>query len=273
MTSMSIDTDYFAKVAEMVNSPSYNEGHILERGKYILSMHEESKTASIKIKNHLDLFGFCVINFSTMESKKWLASWQQSFLGEIMVNKNPKNLPYARIAVKPNSCYFADSNKAQPLHTDEGYTTIAPHYVSLFCEENDALGGLSTLVPVDQILAYFSEFSNILELGYAKSALLLNKADISITKPLFFRYGNDCSYTGITYSTMVKKITLLKKLASLFLQLTKFIHEPSNQIRVRLMPNDLLIIDNFRMLHGRTSFALDSMRTMFRYWFSPHKIG
>lgn len=164
--------------------------------------------------------------------------------------------------------FFADSCKAQPLHTDEGYTTKIPHYVSLFCSEPSENGGINTLVSINDVLVDINQkFSKNLEKAFHTDAMLVESAHGKIYKPLFFYYGSN--KVGIAYSPLVKRVDLSLELSELFMTITDYIHDSENQFRIKLNKGDLLILDNCRMLHGRTSFDNDSKRSFQRFWFSP----
>ena len=49
------------------------------------------------------------------------------------------------------------------------------------------------------------------------------------------------------------------------------IHQKNNQIRCKLQPGQLLLIDNFRVLHGRTGFDLSDQRLLYRFCFDEIK--
>lgn len=53
-----------------------------------------------------------------------------------------------------------------------------------------------------------------------------------------------------------------------------FINEIASkeELLIRLQPNDMLIIDNRRMLHGRTAILGDKNRFLRRYWISEQKL-
>jgi alpha-ketoglutarate-dependent taurine dioxygenase len=48
--------------------------------------------------------------------------------------------------------------------------------------------------------------------------------------------------------------------------INQFIHDPINQHRVKLKENELLIIDNCQVLHGRTAFSENEDRLLLRLW-------
>ena len=265
-----ISAEYLSNLSQMVGSIEYNAAQPpcnYERLYYNDIFKEEVKK---KIHDKIIENGFCLVNFKNKVSPEWLSNWQESFLGELVTNKNPKGLPYSKVAIKAGSAYLADSSKAQPLHTDEGYTVNIPKYISLFCAEQAETGGISTLALIDNLINQFDENFLSDNFAFKKDAMIVASAHGEVNKPLFFYYDND--KVGIAYSPIVKNIKLLSNLKKVFELITEYIHQPKNQIRIKLEKGDLLIINNFRVLHGRTSFDNNSNRTFYRFWFGSKNI-
>jgi len=61
-----------------------------------------------------------------------------------------------------------------------------------------------------------------------------------------------------SYFTLAPQISSFDHMAQwyrAYQQFTRIIEDPAYQFRVLLQPQDFILYDNYRMLHGRTAFA------------------
>ena len=147
-------------------------------------------------------------------------------------------------------------------HTDNPYRTPVPGIQLLHCLENQTEGGYSTLV---DSLAVCATLKAEDPAGYA----------LLTTTPLRFEYRgsqaqlvNICpvieqdgrgQMIGVHFSPRLCDLPLLDEPSTRQLQaalgrLSSLFSDPSYELHFKLMPGELMMFDNNRVLHGRTAF-------------------
>ena len=147
-------------------------------------------------------------------------------------------------------------------HTDNPYRTPVPGIQLLHCLENQTDGGYSTLVDSLAVCAHLKTEDPA---GYA----------LLTTIPLRFEYRgsqaqlvNVCpvieqdgrgQMIGVHFSPRLCDLPLLDEASTRQLQaalgrLSSLFSDPSYELHFKLMPGELMMFDNNRVLHGRTAF-------------------
>jgi gamma-butyrobetaine dioxygenase len=163
---------------------------------------------------------------------------------------------------RPDSTDLAYRPVALGPHTDNPYRTPVPGIQILQCLQNETSGGLSTLVDslavAEQLRAEdaagFALLSRIpVRFEYRDASTHL----VSV-KPMIELDGQG-EMTGVHYSPRLDDIPLMsqedtvayhrarKRLGTLF-------EDPAYELRFRLQAGEMMMFDNNRVLHGRTSF-------------------
>ena len=166
------------------------------------------------------------------------------------------------VEMKPNATDLAYTDMALPSHTDNPYREPIPGIQFLHCLTNEVSGGLSTLVDGIAITERLAEES-------PEQAMLLEKVNIR------YRYEGPAAilenwgpmierdHRGIVYrirlNTKLDYVpALAPKTLDTFYAARRRINELSNddefQIRFPFKQGTLLMMDNYRLLHGRTAF-------------------
>ena len=163
---------------------------------------------------------------------------------------------------RPDSNDLAYRPVALGPHTDNPYRTPVPGIQILQCLQNETSGGLSTLVDSLAVAAQvrsedpegFALLSRIpVRFEYRDASTHL----VSV-KPMVELDGEG-NMTGVHYSPRLDDIPLMaqedtvryhrarKRLGTLF-------EDPAYEMRFRLNAGEMMMFDNNRVLHGRTSF-------------------
>lgn len=182
----------------------------------------------------------------------------------ILGNALPDSLgaAYSTIAVTPNRKYYASSSVGQPMHSDDAHRTAPPPLISLFCDQPSHDGGVTTLAPLGEHLDRHR--SAIPRECFAPDALTLLGSMGSIQRPLLIDgYQLGCALPSIAAEIRGEPVVL-----DVLATLIEWCHRPENQIRVRLEAGDVLFIDNFRWVHGRTPFPAEQPRRLYRASFA-----
>ena len=159
---------------------------------------------------------------------------------------------------------LAYTSHALSAHTDNPYRRPIPGIQLLHCLKNDSVGGHSTLTDGFAI-------ANHLRRKYPRYFQLLSSIKIRFTyqdsKTILENWGETIELNSdstikrvrlsprLDYVPVLKKdkLDLFYKARSLFIKLC---NSKDFMIEFKLKPGDIMIMDNYRTLHGRTSYNM-----------------
>ncbi len=169
---------------------------------------------------------------------------------------------YFEVYSRPDSTDLAYRPIALGPHTDNPYRTPVPGLQLLHCLQNETSGGFSTLVDSLAVAAQLVRedprgFELLCEVPVRFEYRDADTQLVSV-KPMI-EVDAAGQMTGVHYSPRLDDIPLMsdtdtrryhrarKRLGLLF-------EDPAFELRFKLEPGQLMIFDNNRVLHGRTSF-------------------
>ena len=203
------------------------------------------------------IHGYCVIQNTPTErdSLKAMARrfgyLRETNFGEIF-----------NVETKPNPSDIAYTDAALASHTDNPYRDPVPGVQFLHCLRNEVSGGLSTLVDGMAIAERLHEESpdqaKVLEEVNVRFRYEGPSAILEHHGPLIER-DHQGIIRHIRLSSRLDYVPALDtQTLSLFYAGRRRLHEMSNsnefQISFPFQPGTLLMMDNYRLLHGRTAF-------------------
>ena len=117
-----------------------------------------------KVKTSLVTNGYCILQLNSgapiapeIIGNKFIKLFDRPF-----INSHLGGQTYTKVAVEKNSKFYINSNHAQPIHTDEGYTTKFPRYSVLYSAREAEAGGNSIIVQFDPLYTeLFNKFNPI----------------------------------------------------------------------------------------------------------------
>ena len=163
---------------------------------------------------------------------------------------------------RPDSTDLAYRPVALGPHTDNPYRTPVPGIQLLQCLQNETSGGLSTLV---DSLAVAGQLRAEDPQGFALLSRVpvrfeYRDADTSLVaiKPMIEQDGSG-EMIGVHYSPRLDDIPLMsdadtRRFHSARKRLGLLLEDPQYELRFKLEPGQMMMFDNNRVLHGRTSF-------------------
>ncbi len=169
---------------------------------------------------------------------------------------------YFDVRSKPSPNDLAYTSLPLAPHTDNPYRNPVPCIQMLHCIENKVSGGHSTLVDgytvTEELKRKFPEYYEIL----TKVKIRFQFIDENVVLESWaemIQLDHNNEFKQVRFSPRLDFVPLLdKKKLELFYSARKKISElyNSNDFRIefKLNPGDLLMMDNYRLLHGRTSF-------------------
>ena len=169
---------------------------------------------------------------------------------------------FFNVRSKPNPNDLAYTSLPLAPHTDNPYRNPVPCIQMLHCIENDVKGGLSTLVDgftvTEKLKKNFPKYYKILSEVKVRfqfedqSVILEDWAEM-------IRVDENGKFKQVRFSPRLDFVPLLDlDRLELYYNARKKISDLYNsdkyKIQFKLSPGDLLMMDNYRLLHGRTAY-------------------
>lgn len=243
-----------------------SENYCTHRGKSdaLPFFDEETFLNPALLKTTIQENGFAIVNMKKKTLLSILRGLEKTFGPQIRdVGINKKYI--ARVEAVTNGKFYINTAFSQPLHSDEGYRAVFPRFVSLYCVKPSLKGGVSTIIKVHELLlALRAVFKEDVKNLFCPNFIQIDAASGKINKSLFFPLDN--GLTGMSYSPILRGLETNELGYAMISWINKFIHEPTNQYRFSLKENELLMMDNCQVLHGRTAFHEKDDRLLLRFW-------
>ena len=169
---------------------------------------------------------------------------------------------FFNVRSKPNPNDLAYTSLPLAPHTDNPYRNPVPCIQMLHCIENDVKGGLSTLVDgftvTEKLKKDFPKYYKILSEVKVRFQFVDQSVVLEDWAEMIRMDEND-EFKQVRFSPRLDFVPLLDlDRLELYYNARKKISELYNsdkyRIQFRLSPGDLLMMDNYRLLHGRTAY-------------------
>ncbi len=169
---------------------------------------------------------------------------------------------YFNVKSKPNPNDLAYTSLPLAPHTDNPYRNPVPCIQILHCIENEVSGGLSTLVDgftvVEKLKQDFPNYYKILTEIKVRFQFVDQTVVLEDWAEMI-QLDENGNFKQVRFSPRLDFVPLIEKdKLELFYSARKKISELYNseqyKIEFKLLPGDLLMMDNYRLLHGRTTY-------------------
>ena len=169
---------------------------------------------------------------------------------------------FFNVKSKPNPNDLAYTSLPLAPHTDNPYRNPVPCIQMLHCIENEVSGGLSTLVDgytvTEKLKKDFPEYYKILSEVKVRFQFIDESVVLEDWAEMIQLDENN-EFKQVRFSPRLDFVPLMEKeKLDLYYAARKKISELYNsdnfRIEFKLQPGDLLMMDNHRLLHGRTTF-------------------
>ncbi len=171
---------------------------------------------------------------------------------------------------------FSEHDKEAELHTDSQYSEIPERYMGLSCIHPASCGGgANYLLDSERLLPEIqsdNELYEALSLIYpiAIPDIFQSTGHTTIEKPLIDRYPKfRYRYDTIKKGLQLKETPTHDIRWKVLTNLNELIENSPLIERITLAQGDILLVDNHRVLHGRTSFT-DPHRLLYRIRIDEH---
>ncbi len=201
----------------------------------------------------LDTYGFVILRLPDPPSRAELLALEDQF-GPVWRHARSDQDGIAPIEVdasKPS--FLGTSAAAHPPHTDGAYSPDPPCLVVLSCEEATARGGDTVLISGQHLYDRLRRTDEAaVPALFATDALTIERNAHAVTTPAFAPHGRRLKviFRQDAHSTTRPAPAA----ARAFGLLSQLVADPAMQVRTRLERGEVILVDNFGMLHGRTEF-------------------
>ena len=207
----------------------------------------------------IDFYKFGFVIFKDVPTKN---NFITNFANSIGSIRRTNFGEFFNVKSKPNPNDLAYTSLALAPHTDNPYRNPVPCIQMLHCIENEVNGGLSTLVDgyavTEKLKKDFRDYYNILT-DVKVRFQFIDQSVILEDWAEMIQLNEKGEFKQVRFSPRLDFVPLMEKnKLELFYSARKKISELYNsdqyRIEFRLNPGDLLMMDNYRLLHGRTSY-------------------
>ena len=222
---------------------------------YVENMFETKEMYNLLISFYE--YGFVIIkkvptkNNFLVKFANLIGSVRRTNFGEhfnVRSKPNPNDLAYTSLNLTP--------------HTDNPYRNPVPCIQILHCIENEVSGGLSTLVDgftvTENLKKEFPKFYEILTKIKVRFKFIDKNVILEDWSELI-KLNNKKEFKQVRFSPRLDYVPILEKSElELFYKARKKLSDLYNsdkfKIEFKLNSGDLVMMDNYRLLHGRTKF-------------------
>lgn len=207
-------------------------------------------------------FGFAIINqgpckdgalLELAESFGYVRETNYGKWFEVRTEINPSNLAYTGLGLQ--------------AHTDNPYRDPVPTLQILYCLENSAKGGENQLVDgfkAAQVLRDSNPSGFELLTRYCARFDYQGSGDVHLqSKRPMIELGTDGELIGVRFNNRSAAPIIdvpyekMEQFYTAYRQFGEIINDSVLSIEFKLNPGDSFIVDNTRVLHGRTGYAAD----------------
>ena len=169
---------------------------------------------------------------------------------------------FFNVKSKPNPNDLAYTSLPLAPHTDNPYRNPVPCIQMLHCIENEVSGGYSTLVDgytvTQELKKKFPDYYKILTEIKVRFQFIDQSVVLEDWAEMI-ELDNNGKFKQVRFSPRLDFVPLMdKEKLELYYSARKKISEHYNsdnyRIEFKLQPGDLLMMDNYRLLHGRTKY-------------------
>ncbi len=221
------------------------------------------------IISQINEFGYSIVQYPPLNPRQDLLNLQ-TLLGGIVyhpLSDGDGIVSVSHDPTRPNPNYVNNGNDYLRPHSDGGMTQQIPKLICLQCIQSADHEGLSILVRGEEIYSYLRQ-ENLGDLPrlFEPDVLTISRAEQTAQHPIFsINEGGNIQMVYRADNTA--DITVKPAAQNIFGQMLDFVEDPANQTRFALLPYQVLILDNTRILHGRSAFHPKSKRQLNRLWF------
>lgn len=251
----------------MANKIAFNKSLNVDSIRIKVENSTELLKNEAKLIEVFNTYGIILIEYAKTENPSQRLLSLTKIFGSVSQHDRAEPNGIATIAVSEKyPGYLGTSNLKHDLHTDGTYSNEPPKVIAIQCLVPAAVGGLTLLASGKGLYEWIERFypNSLMEL-FKPNLMSVKRDKKSATKPLFNKDGDNIVVTYRNDSTVKFLSTPCAETA---LELvSNYLNSSANILTFKMHENQVFIIDNQSVLHGRTSFSKSDKRTMQRIHF------
>jgi alpha-ketoglutarate-dependent taurine dioxygenase len=151
------------------------------------------------------------------------------------------------------------------LHTDGSFEPDPPVFMIIYCETPAETGGHSRLASGDELYWHLhNKHPDHLRALSRPAAFTITRDDRKAQRSVFTSDGDMVRLAYRDGTDICLEIH--PEAQDAFQYVRNWLADEANYIDLKLQPGEVLILDNTRMLHGRTTFPRESSRSLHGLW-------
>jgi len=233
---------------------------------FTLAIKNLNNISNIELSIIISLFNKYGVVLIKQENKNTFdAESLKKYFGEVSFHKKANQNGVVEISCRnPNSEYLHTSNEYFPLHTDGAYSEFPEGIVTIYCNMPAEEGG-ETIIASGKLAYEFvkRKYSQQIVNLFLSDALTIERDCESSTKPIFMKLNEKRVAIRYRMDGVARIIPNLNS-KQIYKELSYFFANPQNIVTFKITSGDLLVIDNFSVLHGRKSFNQGANRLFYR---------
>ncbi|BAZ21574.1 hypothetical protein NIES4073_24520 [Kalymmatonema gypsitolerans NIES-4073] len=270
-------TDNLQRVKRDEFGANLNDKEILEASKIEISQVTLKISQVAKISNPeqqklfeiFNKFKFVILECEPLPNLQENLLALTKFFGSVKRHKrSDKNgiVPVENLGYSPATTdQISATNQMHPIHTDGSFDIEPPKIVAMQCEIPSKNGGFSQIVYAESVYEYLRE-NHLQELDkLITHPLTITRGGQTATRATFVAQEGRISMTFRADSVI--SIAIPPQLGKAYNIIKNYVNDPNNQLIFKLKANQIVLLDNTSVLHGRTSFPNNEVRKLNRLWF------
>ena len=262
----------------MMNQISLQQLDSLESLRLEVSRVSEISTPQIQVLiDTLTRYGCTILQSQPGTSPQAELLGLQGLLGGPLVHSDSTTEGITEITPRSEQASFAALTHKQNLpHTDGSYLPTPPPLVALQCEVPARVGGETIIIQAEALHQYLTEVDpEGLGRMYSPSAITIHRQERNYSYPIFRTVEGGRVRTAFKPDQDEPSFSTIPhpQIRATVERMQAFLQDPNHQLRFKLQPDQILILDNLRVFHGRTALGSPEQhpaRKLNRLWFNGH---
>jgi alpha-ketoglutarate-dependent taurine dioxygenase len=230
---------------------------------------EMSELEQKKFFELLNLFKFVILECNSSISPEKNILSLTDFLGSIKYHQNSNKDGIVPVTYSPGSpVSLVTTNEMAPMHTDGSFEIEPPKLVALQCEVPAKIGGISQIVYAQSVYEYLAEtYPEELQNLFNVESFFVKLSDRKASHYIFKKLEENKISMIFRSEAGGATLEISPKVQNIFQAIKDYVNNPKNQLMFKLKANQILVLDNTSVLHGRTAFSKDEVRKLNKLWF------
>lgn len=230
----------------------------------VAEISEPERQRMFKIFNK---FKFVILECEPLQNPKANLLALTKFFGSVKRHKRSDENGIVSVENLGNYLANADqisaTNLRHPLHTDGSFDIVPPKIVAMQCEIPSQNGGFSEIVYGESVYKYLKKYPEELQNSFTHP-LTITRGGETATRAIFVEKEGRISITFRLDAVI--SIAIPPQLQNVFNIIRNYVNNPNNKLTFKLEANQIVLLDNASLLHGRTSFPDNEVRKLNRLW-------